>query len=79
MWLAAREQVQAPSDRTLAPIGRAGRRPTGWFFDDRRLDRESVPRPLSAHKLLKLLELGDFLVQVRPQFGVRRQDEECGQ
>jgi hypothetical protein len=24
MWLAGREQVQAPSDRTLAPIGRAG-------------------------------------------------------
>jgi hypothetical protein len=50
--------VQAPSDRTLAPIGRAGRCRTGWFFDDRRLDQESVARPLSARKLLKLLELG---------------------
>jgi hypothetical protein len=70
------EMVRAPSDQTLALLYRAGRRPTGWLFDYRRLDRESVTRPLRVHRLLKLGEIKLLLDQVRPQLGHRRQDEE---
>jgi hypothetical protein len=76
------EEVLARWDRTFAPLYRAGRRRPERLFDDRRLKRESIVRPVKIDELLKLLKLDEiklFLVQVRSQFGHRSQDEERDQ
>jgi hypothetical protein len=76
------EQVRAHPDRTLALLYRTGWRRPERLFDDRRLERENIVRPLRVDELLKLLKLDEiklFLLQVRSQFGHRGQDEERDQ
>jgi hypothetical protein len=76
------EQVRAQSDQTLALLYRTGWRRPERLFDDRRLERENIVRPLRVDELFKLLKLDEiklFLLQVRSQFGHRSQDEERDQ
>jgi hypothetical protein len=73
------EQVQAHTDRRLAPLYRTGWRRPGRIFNDRGIDREGVAGLLRPDEFLELLKLGEIkllLVQIRSQFGHRGQDKE---
>ena len=76
------EKARAPWDQTLGPLSRTGRRLQGQYLDDRILVWERVIVRLGVRELLELLKLGKiklFLLQIRSQFGHRRQDQERDQ